>query len=52
MQDQYSSEDDVVHMNRSAAIRRRLKMGGDTPKILQQDTDEVSTDEEVSELCK
>ncbi len=53
MQGQYSSEeDDVVHIKRSAAIRRRLKMGGETPKILQQDSDEMSTDEEVSELCK
>ncbi len=46
IQDQYSSEGEVVHVERSVAIRR-LKMGAGTPRSLQQDSDEMSTDEEV-----
>ncbi len=49
-QDQSSSEEDeIVHIERSAAIRR-LKLGSETPNSLQQDSDEMSTDEEVRDL--
>ncbi len=49
-QGQYSSEEDkIVHIERSAAIRR-LKLGSETPNSLEQDSDEMSTDEEVRDL--
>ncbi len=40
-----SEENEVVHIERSTAIRRLR--GPETPSSLQQDSDEMSTDEEV-----